>query len=74
MLNWGTLRPGLLADLGFTSAQELADTIGFVNVDDIERALAGEPPTDELMSALLRHYLTTPLLYFVTSTAAEPAA
>lgn len=69
MMPWGTLRPGLLADLGLDSAAELAETIGYADVASIERALAGEPPADELMTALLRHYLTTPPLYFVRGAA-----
>lgn len=63
---WGTLRRGLLADLGFTSAEELAERIGFADVEHIARALDGtEPPRDDLMTALMRSYITTPALYFV---------
>jgi hypothetical protein len=69
---WGNLRPGLLADLGFTAAADLAQTIHYADVASMQRALDGtEPPPDELMSALLRHYLTVPALYFVTT---EPSA
>lgn len=66
---WATLRPGLLADLGFDNVATLAETIDYDDVQTVERALAGETPTDEFMTALLRHYLNTPPLYFVRSAA-----
>ena len=71
---WGTLRAGLLEDLGFESAADMARTIGYDDVPELERALAGEAPSDELMSALLRHYLSIPPLYFVTATPQTSAA
>lgn len=64
--SWGTLRSGLLEDLGLSSAAELAEDIGYLDVDAVQNALDGEPPDDAFMSALLRYYLNTPPMYFVT--------
>lgn len=68
---WGHLRSNLLADLGFTSPDDLAAAINFDDVEHVAAALNGSEPRDELMTALLRHYITTPVLYFVDS---APAA
>lgn len=68
---WGNLRPGLLADLGYATPEALAEAINYPDVDRLRAALAGtEPASNELMSALLRHYLIVPPLYFVTGRAA----
>lgn len=63
---WSMLRPGLLADLEVGSPEELALLIGFADVGHLRQALAQEvPPSDALVGAFLRHWLTVPPLYFV---------
>ena len=69
MMPWGTLRPGLLQDLGFTTPAELAAAIDYTDAAHVGRALAGETPRDDFMAALLRYYITTPPLYFVSGAA-----
>lgn len=74
MTPWGTLRPGLLTDLGFDAPASLAAAIGYSDAGEVTRALGGEPVSDDLMSALLRHYLSTPPLYFVRTDSDRSAA
>lgn len=62
---WGNLRTGLLSDLGFTEAAELAETIHYSDTQHLAEALEGATPRDDLMAALMRTYITTPALYFV---------
>jgi hypothetical protein len=64
---WGTLRSGLLKDLGFASANELAAAIHFDDIEKVSAALNGSIPDDDFMVALLRRYMATPPLYFVES-------
>lgn len=64
--SWGLIRDGLLADLGLPTPEALAHEIGYTDVAHLTRALQRTiPPNDDLMAALLRHYLTVPSLYFV---------
>lgn len=68
-MDWGPIRQGLLTDLDIPDAEALAAKIGYSDVAHLRAALARTTrPSDELMAALLRHYLTVPSLYFV-----EPA-
>lgn len=68
---WNNLRPGLLEDLEFTSAEDMAAFIEFDDAGHLAAALAGNvPPSDDLMSALLRHYIATPPMYFIESAGA----
>ena len=62
---WNRLRAGLLEDLGFRDADELAASIQYSDIDDARRSLAAEHPSDEFVAALMRAYPTVPTLYFV---------
>lgn len=65
------LRLGLLRDLGFTSAHDLAVFVDFRDIDHLAAALdRTETPSAELMQSLLRAFLPTPAMYFVDSVAA----
>lgn len=67
-MSWGLLREGLLSDLALDSAEALATKIDYHDTEHLAAALAREtPPSDDLMAALLRHYLTVPSLYFAES-------
>lgn len=58
-------RSGLLEDLGFETAKDFADAIGYEDLAHVQAALSGERPSKSLLTAILRTYLTVPLLYFV---------
>lgn len=63
---WPLLRAGLLDDLDAPTAADLAQTIGYPDVGHLDGALRrAVPPSDDLMAALLRHWLVLPALYFI---------
>lgn len=65
------LRPNLLIDLDLPDASALAARIGWDDTGSLERALAGEPCEVELVTALARAYLRTPLAWFATRDAGD---
>lgn len=62
---WPNLRKGLLEDLGFTTPEALAEAISYTNIPHLTDALAGNVPSDDLMTALLRTFPTVPAMFFV---------
>lgn len=68
-LTWPRLRPGLCADLGFSSVDALCKHVRFADTVHATAALKGEvPPSNELMVSLLHAWPTVPVLYFIQST------